>query len=73
MINYKIGLDIGSTTVKIAVLNNENCIIYSKYERHFSDIRSTIIALIKECYEVLGDITCRINLTVVDPMSKPIL
>jgi predicted CoA-substrate-specific enzyme activase len=63
MINYKIGLDIGSTTVKIAVLNNENSIIYSKYERHFSDIRSTIITLIKECYEVLGDVNCRINLT----------
>ena len=53
MINYKIGLDIGSTTVKLAVLNNENSIIYSKYQRHFSDIRSTIIDLIKECYEEL--------------------
>lgn len=47
MINYKIGLDIGSTTVKLVVLNNENILIYSKYKRHFSDIRSTIIDLIK--------------------------
>jgi predicted CoA-substrate-specific enzyme activase len=63
MINYKIGLDIGSTTVKLAVLGNENNLIYSKYQRHFSDIRSTIIDLIKECYETLGDIDCRINIT----------
>jgi predicted CoA-substrate-specific enzyme activase len=63
MINYKIGLDIGSTTVKLVVLTNENTLIYSKYKRHFSDIRSTIINLIKECYEVLGDINCKINIT----------
>ncbi|AWK51463.1 2-hydroxyglutaryl-CoA dehydratase [Clostridium beijerinckii] len=63
MINYKIGLDIGSTTVKLAVLNNEDSIIYSKYQRHFSDIRSTIIDLIKESYEVLGDINCKISIT----------
>lgn len=63
MINYKIGVDIGSTTVKLAVLNNENVLIYSKYERHFSDIRSTIIDLVKECYETLGDINCTISIT----------
>ncbi len=63
MINYKIGLDIGSTTVKLVVLNNENILIYSKYKRHFSDIRSTIIDLIKECYEELGNINCKINIT----------
>ena len=63
MINYKIGLDIGSTTVKLAVLNDENNLTYSKYQRHFSDIRSTIIDLIKESYEVLGDINCKISIT----------
>ncbi len=63
MMNYKIGLDIGSTTVKLAVLNNENSLIYSKYTRHFSDIRSTIINLIKECYEILGNINCKVSIT----------
>lgn len=63
MINYKIGLDIGSTTVKLVVLNNENILIYSKYKRHFSDIRSTIIDLIKECYDELGNVNCKINIT----------
>ena len=63
MKNYKIGLDIGSTTVKVAVLNNKNEIVYSKYRRHFSDIRSTIIALIRDCYEGVGDIPCKITVT----------
>jgi predicted CoA-substrate-specific enzyme activase len=59
---YKIGLDIGSTTVKIAVLYGD-CIIYSDYKRHLSDIKSTIINLMKECYECLGDISCTISMT----------
>ncbi len=60
---YKIGLDIGSTTVKIAVLYNNNCILYSDYKRHLSDIKSTIIHIMKECYHSLGDILCSINIT----------
>ena len=63
MINYKIGVDVGSTTVKLAVLNEENKLIYSRYERHFSDIKSTIISLIKDCYDEMGDIVCTINIT----------
>ena len=34
----KIGLDVGSTTLKCVVLNNKNQIIYNSYERHFSQI-----------------------------------
>ena len=63
MISYKIGVDVGSTTVKIAVLDNNNELIYSKYERHFSDIRSTIISLIDKCFRTLGDISCTICIT----------
>lgn len=63
MINYKIGLDIGSTTVKLAVINEKNELVYSKYKRHFSDIRSTIVDLIKEAYKDLGDISCSISVT----------
>ena len=62
MINYKLGVDVGSTTVKLAVLDDNDKLIYSKYERHFSDIRSTIISLINKCYEALGDISCTIGL-----------
>lgn len=61
--NYKIGLDIGSTTVKIAVLDTDNRLIYSDYKRHLSDIKSTIIDTMSTCYQKLGDIPCDINIT----------
>jgi len=39
---YKIGLDVGSTTIKVAVLDQNNQLVYSNYSRHFSDIKKTI-------------------------------
>ncbi|WMJ88115.1 2-hydroxyacyl-CoA dehydratase [Anaerocolumna sp. MB42-C2] len=63
MSKYKIGLDIGSTTVKIAVLDEDNRLIYSDYKRHLSDIKSTIISIINTCYKELGDIKCTISIT----------
>ncbi len=35
----KMGLDVGSTTVKIVILDENYNILYSVYERHFSDIK----------------------------------
>lgn len=37
-----VGLDIGSTTVKIVILDKDLNIIYSNYERHFSDTKTTL-------------------------------
>ncbi len=36
---YKLGIDIGSTTVKIAIINEENTILFSDYKRHFANIQ----------------------------------
>jgi predicted CoA-substrate-specific enzyme activase len=44
---YKVGIDIGSTTVKIVVLNRENKLVYSQYERHYSDIKAKLREIIK--------------------------
>ncbi len=44
----KIGLDVGSTTVKIAVLNEKNDILTTKYLRHYSKQRETVQKLIVE-------------------------
>ena len=43
-----VGLDVGSTTVKVAVMNNSKEIIYSDYRRHFSDTKNTICTMLKE-------------------------
>ncbi|AAK80356.1 putative CoA-substrate-specific enzyme activase [Clostridium acetobutylicum] len=53
--NLHLGLDVGSTTVKIVILNSNDEIVYSKYERHYSDIKFTIISLITEAYEKFKD------------------
>lgn len=63
MNKFKIGIDIGSTTVKLAVLDEENRLIYSDYKRHLSDSKSTLMNLIKNCYESLGDIQLRLSIT----------
>lgn len=43
-----IGLDIGSTTVKIVAMNNKKEILYSDYRRHFSDTKKSIKDLLEE-------------------------
>lgn len=42
----KLGLDIGSTTIKCVVLDDENKIIYSTYERHYSQITEKIAEIL---------------------------
>ncbi len=58
----RLGLDIGSTTVKCAASNAEGP-VYSYYERHFSDIPGAVRAMLKDAYEHLGDIPVRACVT----------
>ncbi len=51
---YKLGIDIGSTTVKIAVLDNNNNILFSDYERHFANIQETLSNLLVKAENTLG-------------------
>ena len=53
---HKLGIDIGSTTVKIAILDEDNQILFSDYERHFANIRETLSDLIGKAYKALGNI-----------------
>ena len=51
----RLGIDIGSTTVKIAFLDGEDNLLFSDYQRHFANIQETLSELIKRCIEVTGD------------------
>lgn len=53
---YSLGIDIGSTTVKVAVLDDNNNLIFSDYLRHYANIQETLAQLIKKAYEFLGDV-----------------
>jgi len=46
-VTYKLGLDVGSTTVKLVILDKENKLIFGEYIRHLSNIRDTVSDLIK--------------------------
>ena len=50
-----LGIDIGSTTVKIAILNKDGEIIFSDYQRHYANIQETLAKIIDEAYEEFGD------------------
>ena len=43
---YTLGIDIGSTTVKIAILDDSHNILFSDYKRHFANIRETLYDLL---------------------------
>ena len=55
----KLGIDVGSTTVKLVLLNENNEIKYSKYERHMSNVFDKVEELVKEAYDNMGDITVK--------------
>jgi len=58
-----IGLDVGSTTVKIAVLDKNSRLVYSDYKRHYSDIRSTVVDCIKDAYDAFGQREITVSVT----------
>lgn len=58
-----IGLDVGSTTVKIVVMDSKDNMLFSRYQRHFSDIKQTIIDLIEEAYKEFSNYDVTITIT----------
>lgn len=52
--NYSIGIDIGSTTLKYVVMSESGDIVMKNYERHFSRVR-------EKCLEVLSNIKSTLN------------
>ena len=55
--NVTLGIDIGSTTVKIAILDADHNILFSDYERHYANIRETLSSLLTKAYNQLGNLT----------------
>ncbi len=50
---YRLGVDIGSTTVKISLIDEKNNMLFSDYERHYANIQETLAGLLKKGHEVL--------------------
>ena len=51
----RLGIDIGSTTVKVAIIDDSGSILFADYERHFANIQETLALLLKRAVEALGE------------------
>lgn len=63
MVYYKLGIDVGSTTIKVVALDSYNKVIYNDYRRHFSDIKNTLIGSLEECFKKIGNFDFKITVT----------
>nr|WP_315019509.1 acyl-CoA dehydratase activase-related protein [uncultured Aminipila sp.] len=59
----KLGIDVGSTTVKVVLLDEDNNILFKKYERHMSNIFEKVSNLIEELHHKYGDTEVHMTIT----------
>ena len=52
---FRVGVDVGSTTIKLVVLGEEHAILYKNYARHFSEIGKALQENLRQLKEVVGD------------------
>ena len=51
---HRLGIDIGSTTVKIAILDKQDHLLFADYERHYANIQETLASLLQKAEAQLG-------------------
>ncbi len=61
--SYKIGIDAGSTTLKVVVLDETEEIIYSSYDRHYSQIRKKLLEELDQIQPLVEDKELKIAVT----------
>ena len=64
-----VGLDVGSTTVKIVVMDEKLETIYRDYQRHFSDTKNTVCNVLENLAQMYPNATFTIALTGSGAMS----
>ena len=63
MREYRAGIDIGSTTVKLVVLDEYDRIIYGQYKRHMARTQATLAELLAEAQNQIGECRLRVRIT----------
>ena len=58
-----LGIDIGSTTVKIAIRDEGGALLFSDYERHYANIQETLSGLLEKAEKTLGPVEVRPRIT----------
>ncbi|MBR4304928.1 MAG: 2-hydroxyacyl-CoA dehydratase [Clostridia bacterium] len=63
MKTYRAGMDIGSTTVKLVLLDENDQIVFGQYERHHANTQKTLAQLLKRAKDLLGDVLLKVKIT----------
>lgn len=60
--NY-LGIDIGSTTIKLFLTDSSKKCLYQNYKRHYSDIQATLKSMLQEVIDEIGDLPTKVTMT----------
>ena len=63
MKKYRAGIDIGSTTVKLVLIDENDSIIFGKYRRHQAHTQETLAELLDEARQTVGECELQIKIT----------
>ena len=61
--HLRLGIDVGSTTVKLAVIDDNDHLVYANYERHHTDVKATAREVFEKARKVLGGARMRVSIT----------
>jgi len=63
MHTYNLGIDIGSTTIKLVVTDETGVTLFAQYHRHHSNIKETLLEMVKMAKDNLGDFSFKAMIT----------
>ena len=71
MKTYQAGIDVGSTTVKLVVLDENENMIFGQYQRHLSHTQRALSDLLKQAHKVLGECALSLRATGSGAITSP--
>ena len=60
---FTAGIDIGSTTVKLVILDEDGQSVFGEYRRHRAHTQQTLAQLLREAEQSLGNVALRLKIT----------
>ncbi len=63
MNKYRAGIDIGSTTVKLVIIDDKDNLVYGEYRRHQAHTQETLVTLLEEAKKCVGNALLEVSIT----------
>ena len=60
---YFVGIDLGSTTAKVAVLDEKGALIRSDYARHGAKVKETVLEMLRQFGDILDGHELAVSVT----------